>query len=71
MEAEQRIRAVRIRVWSGCCGEVLLDRKGALGIICGYLGFFVLIFWELKSYGTINDLSVDTKFFLLFKMQIP
>lgn len=71
MEAEQRIQAVRIRVRSGCCSEALLDGKGALGIICGYLGFLSLLFWELKSYGTINDLSVDTKFFLLFKMQVP
>lgn len=44
MEAKQRIQAVRIRVRSGCCGEVLLDGKGALGIICGYLGFLSLLF---------------------------
>lgn len=49
MEAEQRIRAVRIRVWSGCCGEVLLDRKGALGIICGYLGFFCPYFLRTEK----------------------
>lgn len=49
MEAEQRIQAVRIRVRSGCCGEALLDRKGALGIICGYLGFLSLFFLRTEK----------------------